>query len=242
MIPVDPWAPLGAAVLAYHKGRYRAVIRVDSDVFDTEDVAVRHYYRPDCDSLPDLDRRALDRCEGKVLDAGAGAGRHALDLQIRGLEVTGLDISKDAVLVMQERGIRDARQGDVFSSGLDSYDTILLLMNGIGLAGNLDGLEKLMLRFKQLLRPGGRVIFDASGLDAVMSRDNLEDLSDLAIGEPKLGEVFFRLTFDDLQGSWYPWLFPSSSLLAESARAAGFEFKAIGRGSRGAFLASIQQR
>jgi len=236
---LDPWAPLGAALLAYHTGRNDAVLRIDSDVFDSENVAVRLYYRPDEDPLPDLDRRALDRCTGRVLDAGAGAGRHALDLQCRGLEVTALDVSADAVRVMQDRGISDVRQGDIYTSDLGTYDTILLLMNGIGLAGGPEGLNRLLGRFRQLLRSGGRVIFDAAGLDAAVHKDEFEEMTDMAIGRPQLGEVFFRLTFDDLEGSWYPWLFPTSTQLAEAARTAGFEFTIIGRGARGAFLVEL---
>lgn len=242
MSQVNPWAPLGAALLAYHKGRHNAVLGIESDVFDTEDVSVRLYYRPDEDPLPDLDRRALDRCAGRILDAGAGAGRHALDLQCRGLEVTALDVSPDAVQVMQDRGISDARQGDISTSDLGSYDTILLLMNGIGLAGSPEGLEQLFERFHGLLKPGGRVIFDAAGLDAAVRKDELEELTEMAIGRPQLGEVFFRLTFDDLVGSWYPWLFPTPSMMAEAARTAGFELTIIGRGARGAFLAEMKEK
>jgi SAM-dependent methyltransferase len=240
MNPVDSWAPLGAALLAFHNGRHDAVLGIESDVFDSEDVAVRLYYRPDEDPLPDLDRRALDRCTGRVLDAGAGAGRHALDLQCRGLEVTALDVSTDAVRVMQDRGISDVRQGDIYTSDLGTYDTILLLMNGIGLAGGPEGLKKLFDRFRRLLRSSGRVIFDAAGLDAAVLKDEFEELAEMAIGRPQLGEVFFRLTFDDLQGSWYPWLFPTSTQLAKAARDAGFEFTIIGRGARGAFLGEMR--
>jgi len=242
MIPLDPWVPLGAALLAYHNGRHDALLRIDSDVFDSEDVAVRHYYRPDMDPLEDLDRRALERCSGAVLDAGAGAGRHALDLQCQGLEVTAIDVAEDAVQVMLDRGISDVRQGDIFTSELGSYDTILLLMNGIGLAGHHEGLQKLFDRFGELLKPDGRVVFDAAGLDAEISHLDAQTLSDMAIGNPQLGEVFFRLTFDDLEGSWYPWLFPTSTQVTDAAHRAGFDFTVIGRGARGAFLAEVTRR
>jgi SAM-dependent methyltransferase len=239
MIPLDPWVPLGAALLAYHNGRHDALLRIDSDVFDSEDVAVRHYYRPDKDSLEDLDRRALERCTGAILDAGAGAGRHALDLQCRGHEVTAIDVAEDAVQVMLDRGISDVRQGDIFTSDLGSYDTILLLMNGIGLAGRHEDLQKLFNRFDDLLKPGGRVVFDAAGLDTEISSLDAESLSQMAMGKPHLGEVFFRLTFDDLEGSWYPWLFPTSTQVGDAAHNAGFDFTVIGRGARGAFLAEV---
>ncbi len=237
MIPLDPWAPLGAALLAYHNGRSDAFLRIDSDVFDSEDVPVRHYYRPNEDLLPDLDIRALELCRGTILDVGAGAGRHALELQSRGMAVTALDISKDAVHVMRKRGINDARHGNIFNSDLGSFDTILLLMNGIGVAGNLEGLDRLFARFKQVVKPGGHVVFDASGLDPTVSRRDIKDLISLAIGRPQFGEVFFRLTFDTIDGSWYPWLFPAENLVSCAAARSGFDFRVVARGARGAYLA-----
>lgn len=235
----EPWAPLGAALLAYHGGRHDAVLTVESDIFDTERVAVHEYYRPDHIPLPELDRLALDRCTSKTLDAGAGAGRHALDLQCRGLNVTALDVSPASVRVMQDRGISNARQGDIFTADLETYDTILLLMNGIGLAGNLDGLERLFERFRQLLTPGGRVIFDAAALDVAIRNEAFDDLARHAIGRPKRGEVFFRLTFDDLRGPWYPWLFPTQGMVGEAARTAGFDLATMGRGARGTYLVEM---
>ncbi len=240
MIPVDPWAPLGASLLAYHRGRQDAILRIDSDVFESEDVPASHYYRPIEEPLSDLDLRALTLCSGSVLDAGAGAGRHALELQRRGLDVTALDISEDAVEVMRDRGVIDARPGDIFTSDLPSFDTILLLMNGIGIAGNVEGLERLFSRFRQLLKPQGRIVFDASGLDKTVSHNEVENLAGLSIGRPQYGEVFFRLTFDAIDGSWYPWLFPSESLVADATRKAGFAFTVVGRGAQGAYLAETK--
>ena len=142
---------------------------------------------------------------------------------------------------MQDRGVSDVRQGDIYTSDLGSYDTILLLMNGIGLAGGPEGLERLFERFHCLLRPGGRIISDAAGLDAAVRKDEFEELADVAIGRPQLGEVFFRLTFDDLKGPWYPWLFPTPTMTANAARTAGFDLTVIARGARGAFLAEVSE-
>ena len=82
---------------------------------------------------------ALSLCRGRVLDLGAGAGRHALELQGRGHEVTAIDVSREAVEVMRERGVRDARCGDLDAVDGERFDTILLLMHGIGLVGTLTG-------------------------------------------------------------------------------------------------------
>jgi 2-polyprenyl-3-methyl-5-hydroxy-6-metoxy-1,4-benzoquinol methylase len=57
---------------------------------------------------------ALEHCQGRVFDAGAGAGVHTLQLQKRGVEVTAIDITAEAVEIMSRRGVRDARHADMF--------------------------------------------------------------------------------------------------------------------------------
>ncbi|HEX8345342.1 MAG TPA: class I SAM-dependent methyltransferase, partial [Actinoplanes sp.] len=77
------------------------------------------------------DRRALDRVRGSVLDIGTGAGRAALELQRRGVPVTGLDISPGAIEVARRRGLRDTvlNTVDAYARSPARYDTFLLLGN-----------------------------------------------------------------------------------------------------------------
>ena len=56
--------------------------------------------------MSELEKQALDRCEGKVLDVGAGAGVHAKVLSDNGHDVFAIDISKGAVTYMQSKGIK----------------------------------------------------------------------------------------------------------------------------------------
>ena len=53
------------------------------------------------------DHRALRLVRGAVLDIGVGAGRTAIELQRRGMAVTGLDTSAGAIEVARRRGLRD---------------------------------------------------------------------------------------------------------------------------------------
>jgi hypothetical protein len=49
------------------------------------------------------------------------------------LEVTAIDISSNAIQACSLRGIKDARVQDVMTLENETYDTILLLMNGAGM-------------------------------------------------------------------------------------------------------------
>jgi len=237
----DPWLPLGAALLAYHCGRRDATVVVESDIFATESFPAEAFYRPEPVELPAIELQALSRCRGRVLDLGAGAGRHALELQRLGREVVALDVSPEAVTVMGERGVRDARLGRI-TDIVESFDTVLMLMNGIGIAGSHHGLERLLAAIRSRLRPGGLIICDSADLSTGIDRATLSRLKDDAFGKPEHGEVFFRLQFEDLIGDWYPWLFAPAAALAKHASNAGFDCETVAHGERGSFLACLRAR
>ena len=116
------------------------------------------------EELSELDTYALEFCTGKILDAGAGAGSISLILQNRGFDVTALDSSPRICRIMKERGLDRVVQKDVFEFSGEKYDTILMLMNGIGLAGEMKRFRDLMAHLKTILKQGGQLLFDSSDL------------------------------------------------------------------------------
>ncbi len=121
------------------------------------------YFREAAD-LPDLELIALQSCKGSVLDIGAGAGSQALQLQEKGIEVKVLEISSKAAAVMKLRGVKSIIEKDIFEFEENNFDTLLLLMNGIGLTGNINRLKDFFQHAKKLLYPGGQLLFDSSGV------------------------------------------------------------------------------
>jgi len=235
------WAPLGRALLDYHRGAIHSTFIVHSDLWDDEPTAVEEYYRPDHIPIPELELEALSLCRGRVLDLGAGAGRHALELQTSGHDVTAVDISRDAVAVMRERGVRDARCGDLDAVRGELFDTILLLMHGIGLVGTLPGLTEFLVRAHDFLDADGRIVCDSADLTVILPSllDTGEQTDAGSARYP--GEVEFRLTYGTLDGQPYPWLFVDARTLERFARASGFEFAIGGRGGRGAYVAVLSR-
>jgi SAM-dependent methyltransferase len=237
----DSWDPLGRALLDYHRGDVRARFLVHSDLWEDEWTPVEEYYRPDHVPLPEIEKRALSACRGRVLDLGAGAGRHALELQRRGFEVTALDVSPDAVIVMRERGVDDARCGDLSTVASETFDTVLLLMHGIGLAGTLDGLRSLLARAGEMLGDGGRIVCDSADLSMILPHLATRKNAHLEASIPYFGEVEFRLTYGAMRGSPYPWLFVDPGTLERTAAQAGFAVEIAARGVRGAYLALLRR-
>jgi len=57
-----------------------------------------------------LEKRAVKRVKGRVLDVGCGAGRHALYLQGKGFDVVGIDNSPGAIKVCKLRGLKKVQK------------------------------------------------------------------------------------------------------------------------------------
>lgn len=157
-------ASYGRALQDYHfHGRTDATLLLESSLGEREALPVAVFFRGE-DALLPWEAHALDLCRGWVLDAGAGAGVHALILQERGHRVTAIDLVPEAVAVMRDRGVADARVADLFGLEGGPFDTALLMMNGFGPAGDLDGLDRLLHRLRALVAPDGQVLADGAGL------------------------------------------------------------------------------
>ena len=98
----------GAELMAIHRGETDVEI-IERDDGYIEAADGRAAYFGDASQWPDSERTALGFLRGRVLDIGAGAGRHAVFAQQHGLRVTAIDNSPLAVRVARLRGVKDAR-------------------------------------------------------------------------------------------------------------------------------------
>ena len=155
--------------------------------------------------MPLLERTALQMATGRILDVGAGSGCHALALQKAGKEVSAIDISPLSVEVMKLQGVKDARQVNLFDEHFaDTFDTILMLMNGSGIIGRLENMPVFFRKMKQILRPNGCILMDSSDLRYLFEDEDGSFLIDLA-GD-YYGEIDFRMQYKDIQGDSFDWL------------------------------------
>lgn len=183
--------PMGAAIRDYHLRGKAARLRVMSSMFDEDEMPVDHLFRT-FDNMPHLEQKALNMAYGKVLDIGAGAGCHALALQERGMDVKAIDISPLSCEVMKERGIKDVECVNLFCKQLQGkYDTLLLLMNGTGIAGKLSQLPALLNRLKELLSEEGQILIDSSDLKYIY--ENEDGSMDIDLNAQYYGEVDYQM-------------------------------------------------
>ncbi len=235
----DPWYPHGLALLAYMAGDRDAAVEVHYDDGsgahppDLEPVAP--FLREPADLWP-WERAALDRARGRVLDVGAGGGTDVLVLQERGHAVVGLDVCPACVEIMGRRGVRDARCGTLADIDDGPYDTLLFLMNGIGVAGDLTGLAWILAEAQRLVAPGGRILLDSCDPRSAGMPPGVPDHPDGYPGVCKLS-----LRFGDVHGPPFWWLYVDDATLARQAARVGWSTEVVHRGDDavGSYLAQL---
>ncbi|MEY3417919.1 MAG: hypothetical protein RL060_2031 [Bacteroidota bacterium] len=210
--------PFGLAIADYYHGNKKANITVNSTITQNEKIKVSALYRT-FRGMPEIERVALDACTGKILDIGAGSGAHSIVLQKRKLDVTALDLSPLACEIMLQRGIHKVKHHDIFTYQEKGFDTMLLLMNGIGIAGTLDGLDNLLMHLKSLLNVGGKIWLESTDIMYMFVQDDGSMLIDL--NGAYYGELEYDISYEN-HSSTFPWLYLDYATLETHALAAGF--------------------
>lgn len=229
--------PMGAAIADYHRTGCASTLRVFSSRFDEDEIPVEQLFRS-YREMPAIEQQALTLATGRILDVGAGSGCHALALQEMGKEVTAIDISRLSVEVMEERGVKDARTIDLYDERFsEQFDTILLLMNGSGIIGNMEGMERFFLRMKLLLKPGGCIYMDSSDLKYLFEEEDGSFLIDIA--DDYYGLVDFRMQYKQVKGDTFDWLYIDFDTLAYYADQYGFTAEMICEGGYYDYLARL---
>jgi SAM-dependent methyltransferase len=237
-VDLDAWEPHAAAMRAYHRGKRDAVIIVYDD-FERDEVPVSYFFRSPDDFAP-YERRALELCRGRVLDVGAGSGCHSLALQERGFEVTAIEALPELVEILRDRGVRDARVATWMDLEGETFDTVLMMMNGLGLAETLSGLRQFFREARRLLRPGGQVVADSTD---VRVRMDVEAAHTGAVERPDgryVGELHFQLEFAGRKGPPFGQLYVDPETLSKYAENAGWSCEIIrARDDHGHYLARL---
>ena len=232
--------PMGTAIAEYHRTGRAGTLRVFSSQFDEDEIPVAQLFRS-LDEMPSIEQRALVMARGKILDVGAGSGCHALALQTMGKQVTAIDISELSVEVMRQRGVEDARAIDLYDERfVEQYDTILLLMNGSGIIGNIEGMERFFFRMKQLLRPNGCIYMDSSDLKYLFEEEDGSYLIDVA-GD-YYGLVDFQMQYKHIKGDSFDWLYIDFDTLSYYAEQYGFSAELVSQGEHYDYLAALKMK
>jgi len=229
----------GQALLDYHSGNYEEDIITYSSVGGEDRLPLPYLFR-DYKAMPKIEQRALELCQGAVLDIGCGAGNHALYLQENGLDITGLDISEGAIETCKLRGLKKTLYGTIYSVDGMKFDTLLLLMNGIGIAGSLTKLDAFLEQIKNLLLPGGQVLLDSSDIIYMFDDEEIiENTKTIASVDQYYGQVTFITQYRSQKSTPFDWLYLDYTTLKESCKANGFCCELVMEGEHYDYLARL---
>lgn len=216
--------PFETAFYTYLEGDESSEVLVHCNKGDDEIIPISYFFR-DYSQMPELEKKALSLCTGKVLDIGAGSGIHSLHLKSLGMDITSLDISPGFVDVMRKRGLENVIQSDIFDYKGEKYDTLLMLMNGIGFTKNFNGLTKFLVQAKELLNNGGQMLLDSS--DLLYLYEDEDGAYSIDLNDNYYGEVEYIIEHKGVKGVPFRWLYIDFDNLTMHAEQAGFKCEKI---------------
>jgi len=237
----DAMVPYGLALRAYADGASGAEFTIRRDDGVEDPMPVSHYFR-DVSDLNEIESTALQRCHGRVLDVGGGTGVHSLVLQSRGLSVTAIDVDPNAVEIMAQRGVADAKLADVFDYTGGPFDTVILLEHGIGIVGDLRGLADFLAHAHSLICDSGQLLVDSMDVSRTSDPVHLAYHELLRRTGRYIGEIRIQIQFGDAVSRFFGWLHVDPQTLERCAGDAGWGVETLCEDESGNYLARMTRR
>lgn len=231
----------GQAIRDYHRGEDSCeIVERDDGFFATSGGA--DIYFSEFGDWNDSERAAMEHVNGRVLDVGCGAGRHALYLQDHGHEVVGIDVSPGAIEVARDRGVEDVRQVDVTDvCNLDiAVDTVLMMGNNFGLVGTRETAHDVLEGLAAVTNDEGRMI--AQSRNPYETDDPAHtSYHDLNRARGRLpGALRLRVRYRHFATPWFDYLLVSPEEMAELVEPTPWELEETLEGANGTYVAVLE--
>jgi len=225
----------GKALLDYHNGNYSNDI-ITSTSISTEDVLPLPYLFRNFKDMPLLEQMALSSSYGKILDIGCGAGSHSLYLQNKGHDVKAIDISKGAIEVSKQRGVIKTELLNILDEK-ETFDTLLLLMNGSGIFKTLAQAPEYLKHLKKLMHKNGQILLDSSDIKYMYEDDDSGYWVDL--NSDYYGELDYFIFYNGQKEEPLAWLYLDFETLYELSFQAGLQCELVKEGDHYDYLAKL---
>ena len=226
---------LGKALLDYQNGNYSEDIITSTHISDADPLPLPYLFR-DYSEMPTLEQKALQLSKGNILDVGCGSGSHSLWLQEKGLHVKAIDSSEGAIKVAKKRGVLNAELKPLLEE-TQTFDTILLLMNGTGIFQELTQVSRYLKHLKSLLNPNGQILIDSSDI-SYMYKDEDGGLW-LDLNQGYLGELDYFLSYKGEKETPIKWLYLDFKTLKTACITVGLKCEKVKDGEHFDYLARI---
>ena len=231
----------GQAILDYQTNNHPENIITSTNISDEDQMSVAYLFR-DYNQMPLIEKTALNLSFGQVLDVGCGAGSHSLYLQkTKNLETTAIDISENAIKTCELRGVENCYVENIFeinSYDFGVFDTILLLMNGTGICGQLKNLNQFLQKLKSLLTEKGQILIDSSDILYMFDEDEVDEILSKKTTD-YYGELTFNISYKNQNDAPFYWLYLDFETLKNACIANDLNCEKIFEGKNHDYLARI---
>ncbi len=225
----------GQALLDYQNGNYTEDIITSTSISEEDELPLPYLFRNYAE-MPKLEQKALDLAQGTVLDVGCGAGSHSLYLQEKGFDVKAIDISKGAIKVCKQRRIKNAEVKNILEE-TETFDTILLLMNGSGVFEDLANTPWYLNHLKSLLHPNGQILVDSSDIKYMYEDDDGGFWMDTNANY--YGELDYYVSYKGEDEDAFKMLYLDFETLKSACKTAGLNCELVLEGEHYDYLARI---
>ena len=227
----------GTAILDYQLGNATEDIVTETSISEADALPISYLFRS-YKEMPDLEQRALKLAKGHVLDVGCGAGSHSLYLQEQGFQVKSIDISPNAIKACQLRGVKHAEVLEI-DNETETFDTILMLMNGSGFFKSLEETPKVLHHLKGLLNDGGQILIDSSDIKYMYEDEDGGFWIDA--NSNYYGELEYHVSYNGVSES-FPWMYLDFDNLKTACAIVGLQCELVLEGPHYDFLARITKQ
>jgi SAM-dependent methyltransferase len=225
----------GQALLDFQKGAFTEDIMTSTNISDDDTLPISYLFR-NFKEMPKLEQKALKLAKGHVLDVGCGAGSHSLYLQEKGFQLKSIDISEGAIEVCKLRGVKNAEVKNILDE-TETYDTILLLMNGTGIFQELSQLSKYLKHLKSLLHLNGQILIDSSDIKYMYEDEDGGFWIDAHANY--YGELDYYLSYKGNKQTPIKWLYLDFETLQLACETVGLQCELILEGDHFDYLAKL---
>ncbi|HLT33629.1 MAG TPA: class I SAM-dependent methyltransferase [Aquaticitalea sp.] len=225
----------GKALLDYQNGNYTEDLITSTNISDADELPLPYLFRS-YKEMPKLEQEAMQLSKGKVLDVGCGSGSHSLYLQKKGIEVKAIDISKGAVEVAKMRGVKNVELKSILAE-TETFDTILLLMNGTGIFQELSQVSTYLKHLKTLLNKDGQILIDSSDIKYMYEDEDGGYWQD--VNANYYGELDYYLSYKGEDEVPMKWLYLDFETLNIACESVGLKCELVLEGEHYDYLAKL---